>query len=587
MSYLALARKWRPQSFDKVVGQRPITQTLVNAIKSGRIYHAYLFTGPRGIGKTTVARILAKALNCQGGLTPSPCQDCPSCLDITRGSSLDVIEIDGASNRGIDEIRELREMVKYAPSRDRYKVYIIDEVHQLSKDAFNALLKTLEEPPPHVVFIFATTEAHKIPATILSRCQRFDFKRLASKEIEVHLQMIAEEEKIELEPTALLTLSHNAEGSLRDAQSLLDQMIAFCGQKITQKDVETVLGLVDQELLRSLLEALLAAEGKAVILLVAQATEKGYDLRQLTLDFLDYLRDLQLVKRGAPEMVERASSLVEILKEQSPRVSPELLNRTLEILLRAEMEMRRSPLPRLILETALLKLTLAKELVPLEEVLNKLSQLEGQAPTAPPATKPLSLFDPQPPQKPSNPSVPSPPAAPPLKAETPSAVESPAPPGETEDTPLTQEVTPSIHVCWQTIKEKIRRQRPALLGILEGAEEVRLEEQNNRLLIILREGNSFSKNMLEDRNNRDIIHRVFSECFGKDIPVEFIFGSSQASPQKTSAPPPPRKAESKDKGHYPPPVQETLEIFQGKVVPVSPAGGGKKKTTDKNKPEAE
>jgi len=231
-SYLVLARKWRPQLFEEVVGQQHITQTLQNAISQKRVAHAFLFTGARGVGKTSTARILAKALNCEKGPQINPCGQCTNCQEVTHGTSMDVIEIDGASNRGIDEIRELKENVRYTPAKSRYKIYIIDEVHMLTKEAFNALLKTLEEPPPHIIFIFATTEPHKIPATILSRCQRYDFKRIPFREVIGSLKRIVEEEKIQISQRGLLSIAQESEGSLRDAQSLLDQVIAYAGKNI-------------------------------------------------------------------------------------------------------------------------------------------------------------------------------------------------------------------------------------------------------------------------------------------------------------------------------------------------------------------
>ncbi|MFN3477224.1 MAG: DNA polymerase III subunit gamma/tau, partial [Candidatus Methylomirabilales bacterium] len=245
MSYLVLARKWRPQTFDEVVGQRPVTQTLKNAILQNRLAHALLFAGPRGVGKTTTARILAKALNCEQGPTPEPCNRCPRCREITEGRSMDCIEIDGASNRGIDEVRELRENVRYAPALGKSKVIIIDEVHMLTEPAFNALLKTLEEPPPRVVFVLATTEPHKVPPTIHSRCQRHDFRRIGLQEMVGRLQTICSAEGIEVEKEALLAMAKAAEGSLRDAESLLDQVIAYSGQKVKLQDVVEALGLIE------------------------------------------------------------------------------------------------------------------------------------------------------------------------------------------------------------------------------------------------------------------------------------------------------------------------------------------------------
>ncbi|HSF32095.1 MAG TPA: DNA polymerase III subunit gamma/tau, partial [Candidatus Tectomicrobia bacterium] len=256
MSYQVTARKWRPQTFAELVGQEHVARTLQNALRQGRIAHAYLFSGTRGVGKTTTARVLAKALNCEQGPLPEPCNECALCQAITMGSSLDVLEIDGASNRGIDEIRDLREKIRYAPARSRYKVYIIDEVHMLTEHAFNALLKTLEEPPPQVVFIFATTEPQKVPITILSRCQRFDFRKVASAEIALCLEKIAEQESIRISREALHRIARRAEGSLRDAQTLFDQVVAFCGSEVREEDVGQLLGLAGEDQMLALLEAM-------------------------------------------------------------------------------------------------------------------------------------------------------------------------------------------------------------------------------------------------------------------------------------------------------------------------------------------
>src|SRR5512136_1075662 len=255
-SYLVLARKWRPQLFEEVVGQRHITQTLQNAISQKRVAHAFLFTGARGVGKTSSARILAKALNCEKGPGTNPCNQCATCQEVTHGTSMDVIEIDGASNRGIDEIRELKENVRYTPAKSRYKIYIIDEVHMLTTEAFNALLKTLEEPPPHVIFVFATTEPHKIPLTILSRCQRYDFKRIPLASILEQLRTIATQEGMEISDQSLHLIAREAEGSMRDAQSLLDQVLSYAGQKVSDKEVIEVLGVIDRKILHDSIAAL-------------------------------------------------------------------------------------------------------------------------------------------------------------------------------------------------------------------------------------------------------------------------------------------------------------------------------------------
>jgi len=324
VSYRVFARKYRPQTFDEVVGQGHITRTLANAIAQNRLAQAYLFVGPRGIGKTSTARILAKALNCQKGPTITPCGVCDACREIAEGNSLDVLEIDGASNNSVEHVRELRENAAYAPARGPYKIYLVDEVHMLSTAAFNALLKTLEEPPPHVKFIFATTEAQKVPATITSRCQRFDLRRIPADLIAAHLQFIATQEKVALEPAAAEAVAKGADGGLRDAESMLDQLVAFCGETITAEDVFTVFGFTSAETVESLATAIFAKDAAAALALVAEQAAAGKDLARLMGDMITHLRDLLVrsVQPGAdvPVPRERLLTLLDHFSEAEGRL---------------------------------------------------------------------------------------------------------------------------------------------------------------------------------------------------------------------------------------------------------------------------
>ncbi len=303
MSYEVFARKYRPQTFDDLVGQAHVSRTLKNAVAQNRLAHAYLFVGPRGVGKTSTARILAKSLNCVKGPTVTPCGECDNCREIAAGNSLDVIEIDGASNNSVEDVRQLRENVRYAPAKGRYKIYLIDEVHMLSPAAFNALLKTLEEPPEHVKFIFATTEPQKVLPTILSRCQRFDLHRIPANLIAKHLQFIAGKEKITLEPAAAHAIARGAEGGLRDAESMLDQLVAFCGEKISENDVLNVFGFTSEQTVVDLTGRILRTETPGAIDLLHQQSEAGKDMMRLISDLIAYLRDL-LVFKAKPDALK-------------------------------------------------------------------------------------------------------------------------------------------------------------------------------------------------------------------------------------------------------------------------------------------
>ena len=379
-SYLVLARKWRPQLFEEVVGQRHITQTLQNAILQKRVAHAFLFTGARGVGKTSSARILAKALNCERGLQINPCNQCTNCQEVAHGTSMDVIEVDGASNRGIDEIRELRENVRYTPAKSRYKIYIIDEIHMLTKEAFNALLKTLEEPPPHIIFIFATTEPHKIPATILSRCQRYDFKRIPFREVIGSLKRIVEEEKIQISQRGLLSIAQESEGSLRDAQSLLDQVIAYSGTNIHDEDVAEVLGLIDRKMLSDTIEAIADRDVERCMKVIEHVYHFGYDLQHFCRELLQYLRNLILIKVSQhPEgLMELAEEEFLLLKKQAEKFKFDQLNHLFTLLLKGEQEIAQSTFPRTMLEVTLIRMATLQPILPIDEMMKKLEAMEGR-----------------------------------------------------------------------------------------------------------------------------------------------------------------------------------------------------------------
>ena len=376
MSYEVFARKYRPQTFDDLVGQAHVSRTLKNAVAQNRLAHAYLFVGPRGIGKTSTARILAKALNCVKGPTVTPCGKCDNCLEIAAGNSLDVIEIDGASNRGIDDVRELRDNVRYAPSKSRYKIYIIDEVHMLTAAAFNALLKTLEEPPPHVKFIFATTEPQKVLPTIVSRCQRFDLHRIPAKLIADHLQFIAGKEKITLEPAAAHAIARGAEGGLRDAESMLDQLVAFCGEKIAENDVLNVFGFTSEQTVVDLMGKILRSETAPALDVLYQQCEVGKDMMRLMSDLISYLRDL-LVFKAKPDALQEDvdPETQKALAAQAELIENDRLLDLIDQFAQAEGRMKWAPNKKLHFEVAIIKAIQSLNQATLDEVIERLGEL--------------------------------------------------------------------------------------------------------------------------------------------------------------------------------------------------------------------
>jgi len=383
MSYIVFARKWRPMTFEDVVGQDHITETLKKAIEKDKVAHAYIFTGTRGVGKTTTARILARALNCEKGPTPSPCGVCDPCKNIINGSSFDVIEIDGASNNSVEDVREIRENIHYTSMGGNFRIYVIDEVHMLSKSAFNALLKTLEEPPPKVIFIFATTEPQKIPATIQSRCQRFDFRRISTGQIVQQLTRICNEEGIAFDPLALALVGRKAEGSMRDALSLLDQVHSYCRESISEKDVRVALGLVDVEVYDSIMESIKTKDPGPVMKAVEEMLFHGFDLQEFVVGFEEYLRimlfssipkaleNLQLDCSADPARADKLRTL---------GFSEKTLLRMAEIIRKTEHELKWTAFPRFSVELALLKLVYLDNTLSVEQLLESFRNKPTDAP---------------------------------------------------------------------------------------------------------------------------------------------------------------------------------------------------------------
>ena len=584
MTYQVLARKWRPQVFDAVVGQDPVTRTLRNALSSGRVAHAYLFTGPRGVGKTTTARLLAKALACTARTGPEACGACPSCQDFASGAPVDVMEIDAASNTSVDDIRTLRENVKYAPARGRFKVYIVDEVHMLSGAAFNAFLKTLEEPPAHVVFVLATTDPKKIPATVLSRCQRFDFRPITPEQLTESLTRILQQEGVPFEPGALPVLIRAAEGSLRDALSLLDTAIAYGEGKLDEAGVARLLGSSSPVHVRGFVGALLARDGAAALEAIDRAATGGEDLGALCREAIEMARRLLVLKvaTGAP-FADLTPAEAADLRAAAEPVSADELIYVLRAFLDADGEMRRSPHPRVELEIAAVRATRRPQPQAIETLIAKLEEAEvrlrqmpaaaGGAASARPVVVQETLLDARPvaaapPPRAQPPAPPAPVASSPVAPAA--ARPAPAAPSRSarpiEDEPLVETAAADIETtevavapageldtAWERVVTDVMKRKALLGSVLQHATALRVEDG---VLTLALQASAFHREMLNDRGNKELIN----EAVQRHVAAARRFELDPNGVAPTGG--------GGARNH--PAVQAALSAFQGEVVAVRP-----------------
>lgn len=567
MSYIVFARKWRPQTFDDVIGQEHITTTLKNAIKQERVAHAYLFCGPRGIGKTTTARILAKALNCEKGPTPTPCNSCISCKEITGGSSLDIIEIDGASNRGIDEIRNLKENVKFSPHHGRFKVYIIDEVHMLTPEAFNALLRTLEEPPAHVKFIFATTAPYKVIPTIISRCQRFNFWRLTAQDIMKKLKKIAEQEQITIEEPAVSAIVKASSGSMRDAESLLDQLATYCKGNIAVKDINALLGAVEKDSLYEFCQYIIGKDTASAIKLINRIIDEGTDPNQFILSLIEYFRSAMLIKesRQLYSLSDLPRDEIERVSKQTEPLATEDILYILHSLINASYAMRRSDSTRIALELLAVKLSRKESIVSLDEIMRRLSALEKE--TRKGIAQTHLQAEPEKEQG----------LAPEVSKEYPSAKNDQG--AEEGDPSVAQAKTSSPPLESQTALYRIKEAMPQVIKNIRQdkiyiasclSEGKLIDFKNNILTIGFYKKNSFHKESLEKPQNKKLIESHLSGIFNSSVRVEFIIikeekelsseGQASAETKEEESKTPLKKALSD------PIIQTALDVFDGNIM---------------------
>jgi DNA polymerase-3 subunit gamma/tau len=566
MPYEIFARKYRPRTFEQVIGQKSVVRTIQNAITSGRISQAYLFSGMRGTGKTTVARILAKALNCVHGPTPQPCNKCEFCLAILEDRAIDVLEIDGASNRGIDDIKALRESLKYKAIYTRYKVVIIDEVHQISRDGFNALLKTLEEPPPNTVFIFATTEFNKVPATIVSRCQHFEFKKISHKDIINHLMGIAREEKITVTPSGLAMIAEAADGSMRDAQSLLDQAVAFSGENVSDEDLKTILGTIGQDILFRFSTAVLDERPGEIFGLVEEVIGAGYDLRFFFSKLIDHFRSLLLVAsvEKPEDFILVTAEELKAFRDQAKKASSEDFLRYLVALQQGEQGLRYSTQPRIYLEAFLIKLCQFRKLVPLAELVQGLESMgkPGGGPAGGELRSGPGSFSERARTAAAGPRPAAPRSGPPAPGgESGSRPAAPKPPERSAASPERQ--------TFGRVLERLAKERGPLAALLAQYSSVRIRD--GLIEVLFEKGKGFFGSTIQEKDVK-AVERAASEILGGETTVRF--SEEGGAPPGPARPAPGKEFESALKD---PTVQYFVNTFKAQVLSADPVKSAKDK----------
>ena len=557
MTYLPFARKWWPQGFDEVIGQEHITTTLKNAISLKRVHHAYLFTGPRGIGKTSTARILSKALNCEKGPSPESCNRCVPCQEIMNGSSLDVIEIDGASNRGIDEIRNLREAVRFSPSKGPYKIYIIDEVHMLTMEAFNALLKTLEEPPSHVKFIFATTDPHKLPATILSRCQRFDFRRILIKDIVSKLQEIATQERLDVEKDVFLYIAKSSDGSMRDAESILDQVSSFSKGKVHLKDVIESLGMIREETLFQCSDLIINRDTGPAIHLIGEMLGSGKDANQFLIELLGHFRNIMIAKCGSSseELIDLPKEAIERVKKQSQSLSRGDIFYIMNIISNS-LRMIKQLLPeRIVLELCMVRLTSRDSIFSIEELISKLPEINKpfiQAPQTPSSIR----------------AEPNPNPGPNLQQTIVNKIQHSlrqVTKSENPEKPLSHEGAPSVDMgrvkdAWPILVKAMAVKKMSVSSYLGEGEPDSVKGKT--IFVAFPRELNFHREVLEEKHNKSAIEAALSQILDVGVTLQFVLCDRKLK-EAESLNPPLTKEELKKKE---PIIDTTLNMFGGKIL---------------------